>query len=74
VAAGPDDGVRRLALGRALAARGEHEEALEHLLAAVEAGGETKDEAREQLVGLFGILGDDPRVPAARARLSRALF
>ena len=74
VASGPDDGARRLALGRALAARGEHDEALEHLLTAVEAGGETKDAAREQLVGLFGILGDDPRVPAARARLSRALF
>lgn len=74
VLANPDDGALLLTLGRALAARGEHDEALDHLLRAVEVGGETKDEAREQLVALFGVLGDDPRVPAARARLSRALF
>jgi len=70
----PDDGRLLLDLGRVLAARGEHDEALEYLLASVEAGGETKDEAREQLVALFGILGDDPRVAPARTRLSRALF
>jgi putative thioredoxin len=74
LAARPDDGELLLDLGRALAARGDHDAALEHLLASVEAGGETKDQAREQLVGLFGLLGDDPRVPAARARLARALF
>lgn len=70
----PEDGSVRLALGRALAARGDHDEALEHLLTAVEAGGDAKDDAREQLVALFGLLGDDPRVPVARARLARALF
>lgn len=64
-----------LALGRALAARGEHDEAIERLLAAVQLGGEHRDAAREQLVALFGVLGDaDPRVTAARPRLARALF
>lgn len=70
----PDDGELLLQLGRTLAARGEHDEALDQLLQAVEVGGETKDAAREQLVALFGVLGDDPRVPPARARLARALF
>jgi putative thioredoxin len=64
-----------LDLGRALAARGEYDEAIERLLAAVELGGDTRDPAREQLVALFGLLGDgDERVRAARPRLARALF
>ncbi len=70
----PEDGELLVQLGRALAARGEYDDALEALLAAVEAGGETKEGAREQLVALFGVLGDDPRVAPARARLARALF
>jgi putative thioredoxin len=69
------DGATLLDLGRALAARGEYDEALERLLAAVELGGEVRDPAREQLVALFGVLGDsDPRVREARPRLARALF
>jgi putative thioredoxin len=68
-------GVTLLDLGRALAARGEYDEAIERLLAAVELGGDTRDPAREQLVALFGLLGDgDERVRAARPRLARALF
>jgi putative thioredoxin len=74
LASRPDDGRLLIDLGRVLAARGEHDEAIERLLTAVEAGGDTRDEAREQLVALFGILGEDPRVPPARARLARALF
>lgn len=69
------DGASLLALGRALAARGEHDEAIEHLLAAIELGGDTREPAREQLVALFGLLGDDdPRVRTARPRLARALY
>lgn len=69
------DGAALLELGRALAARGEHDEAIEHLLAAVELGGDVREPAREQLVALFGVIGDgDPRVIAARPRLARALF
>ena len=71
---GADDATL-LELGRALAARGEHDEAIERLLAAVELGGEARDAAREQLVRLFDLLGsDDERVRAARPRLARALF
>jgi putative thioredoxin len=72
---GGADGDALLDLGRALAARGEYDEAIERLLAAVELGGDTREPAREQLVGLFGVLGDgDERVRAARPRLARALF
>jgi putative thioredoxin len=69
------DGDALLGLGRALAARGEYGEAIEQLLAAVALGGATRDPARQQLVALFGVLGDtDERVRAARPRLARALF
>jgi putative thioredoxin len=72
---GAADGHANLDLGRALAARGDYEEAIEALLAAVELGGETREPAREQLVALFNLLGDDDtRVRGARSRLARALF
>ena len=75
VADGANDGATLLDLGRALAARGEYDEAIERLLAAIELGGDTREPAREQLVALFGVLGaDDPRVRAARPRLARALY
>jgi putative thioredoxin len=69
------DGDALLDLGRALAAHGEYADAIEQLLAAVQLGGATRDPAREQLVALFGVLGDaDDRVRQARPRLARALF
>jgi putative thioredoxin len=72
---GDASGETLLDLGRALAARGEYDEAIDRLLAAVELGGETRDPAREQIVAVFGLLGaDDERVRAARPRLARALF
>ena len=74
VSSGEGHGSAHLELGRALAARGEYAEAVEHLLDAVELGGDTREPAREQLVALFGVLGDDPLVSSARPRLSRALF
>ncbi len=75
VADQPDKGDALIRLARALAARGGYDEAVEHLLRAVERGGDARDAAREQLVALFGMLGDtDPRVAAARPRLARALF
>lgn len=71
----PSDPELLFDLGRALAAQGEYDEALERLLAAVEAGGEVREPAREQLVALFTVLGgDDSRVSGARRRLARALF
>ncbi len=75
VADGAGDGASLLALGRALAAEGVYDEAVDRLLAAVELGGESREPAREQLVRLFGVLGDtDPLVVAARPRLARALY
>ncbi len=75
VEAGDASADDHLALGRALAAEDDHEHAIEQLLIAVELGGETREPAREQLVRLFSLLGDqDPRVVAARPRLARALF
>jgi putative thioredoxin len=68
------DGAAMLDLGRALAASGEYDEAIDRLLAAVELGGEEREPARQQLVALFNVLGDDDRVRAARPRLARALF
>lgn len=75
LAAGEADGATLLELGRGLAARGDHGEAIERLLEAIELGGETREPAREQLIALFGMLGDDDeRVRSARPRLARALF
>lgn len=75
VDAAPQDADARVQLGRVLAAAGHYEEAIEHLLAAVRAGGEAREPAREQLVSLFPIIGeDDPIVSDARKRLARALY
>lgn len=63
-----------LALGRALAADGEYDEALERLLAAVRDPG-SREAARESLLAVFAVLGNtDERVLAARPRLASALF
>jgi putative thioredoxin len=75
VTADATDGAARLALGRALAAAGAYEEAIDHLLRVVELGGDSREAAREQLVAWFGLRGEqDERVRAARPRLTRALF
>ena len=70
-----NDPATLLTLGRVLAAQEEYDEAFEHLLTAVALGGESREPAREQLVRLFGLLGDgDDRVRAARPQLARALY
>lgn len=75
VAADPEDGGARLDLGRALAAHGEYAEAIDELLTVVRADDERRDEARDQLLAVFRILGDDHRLVAdARRRLANALF
>jgi tetratricopeptide (TPR) repeat protein len=75
VTADASDSAPRLELGRALAAAGAYDEAIDHLLHAVELGGDAREAAREQLVALFGLLGEqDERVRDARPRLARALF
>jgi putative thioredoxin len=70
----PDDADARLQLARALAATGAHAEAIEHLLEVVARGDGSVDEAREQLLGLFGIVDDPELVAAARRRLANLLF
>lgn len=72
VEAGED--AARVDLGRALAAMGEHEEAIEVLLAGV-AVPDTREGAREALLDVFTTLGNDhPLVRAGRPRLASALF
>lgn len=73
-AARSGDAAARLRLGRALAASGEHVDALDHLLAAVKDPA-TRDEARAAVIEVFALLGDDHElVRAARPRLASALF
>jgi putative thioredoxin len=75
LAGGEVDADAEFELGRTLAALGEHDEAIEHLLRAVELGSDHREPARERLVALFSVLGaDDERVRRARPRLARALF
>lgn len=64
-------------LSRLLLHEGSVDEALESLLHALErstAGDESREELRVGLLELLTLLGDDPAVPTARARMARALF
>ena len=73
--ADPDDPEALIHLARALAASDLYEEAVDRLLDGVRHGGEVREPAREQLVSLFNVLGDDhPLVRQARPQLARALF
>ncbi len=75
VAAEPQDMPARFELGKALAARGEHEVALDHLLEVVRSGEELRNQARQAMVDVFGILGPDhPLTAAYRKALANALF
>lgn len=75
VAHEPDNGDAWLALGRALAAAGEHEEALDALLRAVSLGGDAREDARVAMLDLFELLGpSNPLTAAYRKKLASALF
>jgi len=76
VDAHPDDLDARLALGRLLAARGEHEAALEQLLEVVRRDARHDEgAARLAMLDLFSILGaDHPLTQRFRAALGRVLF
>jgi putative thioredoxin len=75
LAADPSDARARLDLGQALAARGEHEPGLDHLLAVVRGGGDLRDEARQAMVDVFGVLGSEhPLTVTYRRALANALF
>lgn len=74
-AAADGDDRARLQLGRALAARGDHEAAVEELLEVVLAGGDEREAARRQILDIFTIAGDTaPFVADARRRLASALY
>jgi putative thioredoxin len=72
----PHDAASALALGRALAGAGRHEEALEVLLDAVRRDPVYEDAAaRRAMLDVFSILGpEDPLTLRYRAALGRALF
>ncbi len=75
LAAAPDDQTLRIDLAQALAANGEHEAALDHLLAVVANKGDQMDKARQGMVDVFGLLGDDhPLTVSYRKALANALF
>ena len=75
LAANPDDDAARLELGQALAARGEYEPALDRLLDVVKAGGELRDDARQAMVDVFGVLGSDHPLTVSYLRaLANTLF
>lgn len=72
-AADAGDPQAALELGQALAADGEHQAALERLLAAV-GDPRTKEAARQATLSVFAVLGDDHELTRrARPRLARAL-
>ncbi len=73
--AAPDDVQAQCAAADMLIAQGAVDEAFERLLAVIRrTSGAERDTAREHLVELFAVLGDDPRVGTARRQLTNALF
>ena len=71
----PDDDVARLGLAQALAARTEYEPALDHLLHIVRTKGPGREDARQAMVDIFGVLGDGhPLTTTYRRQLASALF
>jgi putative thioredoxin len=74
--AAPDDVDAQLAAADLAFAQNDIDGALARLLGAVaRAVGDDRDRIRTRLLEFFDLLGaDDPRVPAARRQLARALF
>ena len=73
--ADPNDHGIALQLAKARAATGEHEPALEALLAIVEAQVEESDDARLTMIDLFDLLGvEDSTVATYRRKLATAIF
>lgn len=73
--ANPDDDEGRLTLAQALAARGEYEPALDHMLKVVRNKGSQTDDARRAMLDVFGIIGNEhPLTASYRRQLASALF
>lgn len=75
-AAAPDDVPGQLAAADLELAGGQVDAALARLLGLlVRVDGDERDPVRQRLIDYFDLLGpDDPRVPAARRQMARALF
>jgi putative thioredoxin len=74
-AAAPASDDAQLALATALAARSEFEPALDRLLEIVRRKGDGKDAARQAMVDIFGVLGNDhPLTGTYRKHLATALY
>jgi len=75
VADAPDDEEARIELAKALAAKNEYEPALDLLLDVVRARGARRDEARQAVVDIFGVLGErHPLTKTYRKALASALY
>jgi putative thioredoxin len=75
LAENPADDAIRIELAQALAANGEHEAALDLLLGVVTDKGNHLDTARQAMVDVFGLLGDEhPLTATYRKALANALF
>lgn len=71
----PGDDAARLELGEALAAKGEYEAGLDHLLTVVRTAGPLKERARRAIVDILGLLGPEhPLTPEYRRKLANELF
>ncbi len=75
VDADPDDDDAALQLARLRAGSGDYATAIDLLLDLVRKGGDVREPAREQLVGIFSVLGNDHElVRSTRPRLAAALY
>ncbi len=71
----PQDDAKRVELAQALAGRAEYEPALDHLLNVVRGGGPERENARQAMIDIFGVLGvEHPLVLTYRRQLASALF
>lgn len=71
----PRDDEAQMHLARALAARSEFEPALDRLLAVVSRKGEGRDDARQAMVDIFEVLGNEhPLTGTYRRQLATALY
>jgi putative thioredoxin len=75
LAADPGDHAARLELGEALAAKGEYEAGLDHLLTLVREAGPLKERGRRAIVDVLGLLGaEHPLTATYRRKLANELF
>ncbi len=71
----PQNDAKRVELASALAGRAEFEPALDHLLNVVRNAGPERENARQAMIDIFGVLGvEHPLVLTYRRQLASALF